>query len=121
MSKESEAHRAASKKKAERLCAEDPHKRVDSSTWKPSEVINADKKTGMRPLSGRNFKKGGKVIGIQGQTGLYRADRKPRKGGGRAESDSLDPFTINEDFKKDRKSTRLNSSHIPLSRMPSSA
>ena len=27
----------------------------------------------------------------------------------------------NQDHKKDRKSTRLNSSHIPLSRMPSSA
>ena len=26
-----------------------------------------------------------------------------------------------EDFDRDRKSTRLNSSHIPLSRMPSSA
>ena len=30
-------------------------------------------------------------------------------------------FTASEKFTSDRKSTRLNSSHIPLSRMPSSA
>mgnify|MGYP003350577116 CR=1 FL=1 len=31
------------------------------------------------------------------------------------------PFGESIKIKKDRKSTRLNSSHIPLSRMPSSA
>ena len=30
-------------------------------------------------------------------------------------------FAAKEEVRKDRKSTRLNSSHIPLSRMPSSA
>ena len=30
-------------------------------------------------------------------------------------------FEFYKDVKRDRKSTRLNSSHIPLSRMPSSA
>ena len=30
-------------------------------------------------------------------------------------------YDINKEFLIDRKSTRLNSSHIPLSRMPSSA
>ena len=34
---------------------------------------------------------------------------------------SLTPYIIEERQLKDRKSTRLNSSHIPLSRMPSSA
>ena len=32
-----------------------------------------------------------------------------------------DPYQYKDEFKRDRKSTRLNSSHIPLSRMPSSA
>ena len=31
------------------------------------------------------------------------------------------PFALKDEIKADRKSTRLNSSHIPLSRMPSSA
>ena len=35
------------------------------------------------------------------------------------DSNSNDP--IDEGIREDRKSTRLNSSHIPLSRMPSSA
>ena len=30
-------------------------------------------------------------------------------------------LTLDEELTRDRKSTRLNSSHIPLSRMPSSA
>ena len=34
---------------------------------------------------------------------------------------SVAPATAREDLTEDRKSTRLNSSHIPLSRMPSSA
>ena len=33
----------------------------------------------------------------------------------------LGNFSFGDYFKQDRKSTRLNSSHIPLSRMPSSA
>ena len=44
-------------------------------------------------------------------------------------SDAINSTELNEDkknlfefmYKRDRKSTRLNSSHIPLSRMPSSA
>ena len=35
--------------------------------------------------------------------------------------DILDPDYLADPFSVDRKSTRLNSSHIPLSRMPSSA
>ena len=34
---------------------------------------------------------------------------------------NLSVFTLDKHFEPDRKSTRLNSSHIPLSRMPSSA
>ena len=47
-------------------------------------------------------------------------DRQPGR------SYELDKFAVDEKFStrrevRDRKSTRLNSSHIPLSRMPSSA
>ena len=34
---------------------------------------------------------------------------------------TVDDIAVGEDGETDRKSTRLNSSHIPLSRMPSSA
>lgn len=49
------------------------------ASWSPAEALNADVKTGMRPLSKRAYKAGGKVSGAAA-TG--RADRKPRKSGG---------------------------------------
>ena len=70
--------------KAKRLTETDPHTKVDSSTWTPSAPENAGVKTGARPISKRLYKKGGKVIG---KDALKRADRKPRKAGGRAEND----------------------------------
>ena len=68
--------------KAKRLTQTDPHEKVDSSTWTPSAPENAGVKTGARPLVKRLFKKGGKVIG---NNPIPRADRKPRKSGGRTE------------------------------------
>ena len=35
--------------------------RVDSSDWSPASPINAEAKTGMRPLSDRTYKKGGRL------------------------------------------------------------
>ena len=70
--------------KAQRLTQTDPHSKVDSSTWTPESPENAGVKTGARPLTKRLYKKGGKVIG---KDALKRADRKPRKAGGRAEND----------------------------------
>ena len=67
--------------KAKRLTQTDPHSKVDSSTWTPESPENAGVKTGARPISKRLFKKGGKVIG---KDALKRADRAPRKSGGRA-------------------------------------
>ena len=69
--------------KAKRLTQTDPHEKVDSSTWTPETPENAGVKTGARPLTKRLFKKGGKVIGADA---MKRADRKPRKSGGRTES-----------------------------------
>lgn len=49
--------------------------KVDSSDWTPSEMLDADAKTGMRPISRRAFKTGGKVEGEAAKTNLSRAPR----------------------------------------------
>lgn len=49
--------------------------KVDSSDWTPAEPLNADAKTGMRPISRRAFKTGGKVEGEAAKTNLSRAPR----------------------------------------------
>lgn len=74
--------RAAMKSKAQRLGTDRTVERVDSSDFTPPELLNADVKTGLRPVSRRAFKKGGKVMG---EACAARADRKPRKNGGKAE------------------------------------
>jgi len=75
------------KAKARSLASEKVQK-VDSSDWTPAEPLNADVKTGLRPISKRQFKRGGKVIGkAAGEASAPRADRKPRKSGGRVEKD----------------------------------
>ena len=70
--------------KAKRLTMNDPHTKVDSSSWTPSEALNADIKTGARPLVKRLYKKGGKVVGKhEGKDAVKHAGRMPRKAGGR--------------------------------------
>ena len=87
MSEAAKTARNAMREKAKRLTA-DPHTKVDSSTWTPPEAENAGVKTGARPLTKRLYKKGGKVIGkAEGAATMQRADRKPRKSGGKAEND----------------------------------
>jgi len=49
--------------------------KVDSSDWTPDEPLKADVKTGMRPISRRAFKTGGKVDGEEAKTNLSRAPR----------------------------------------------
>ena len=73
--------RDARKARAQKMASADPHTKVDSSTWTPPDALNADVKTGLRPLSRRAFKSGGKV---EGACGPVRADKAPRKksGGG---------------------------------------
>ena len=74
--------REAMRGKAKRLAGEKDQK-VDSSNWTPAEPLNADVKTGMRPISKQGFKDGGKIADTH-------AGRKPRKSGGRAiTADSL--------------------------------
>jgi hypothetical protein len=73
--------REAMKQKAKRLCGATSEK-VDASTFTPAEPLNADVKTGARPISRRAFKVGGKVAGAEAMT---HAGRTPRKSGGKTE------------------------------------
>ena len=70
--------REAMKSKARRLAGEKDQK-VDSSDWSPAPPLNAEAKTGMRPVSRRTYKKGGKVVG---QEARKRADKPSRATGG---------------------------------------
>jgi hypothetical protein len=50
---------------------------VDASGWKVYDPLDADVKTGMRPVSRRAYKKGGKVEAkAEGSKAVVRADRK---------------------------------------------
>ena len=49
-------------------------------------------------------------------TSIFEAIRRLRE-----RLEELDSLLLRQEKEEDRKSTRLNSSHIPLSRMPSSA
>jgi hypothetical protein len=86
MSEMSKKARAAMRNKAKSLSATKEQK-VDSSDWSPAEPLNADVKTGMRPVSRRAYKKGGKVMGAKP---MHRADRMPRKKGGKVESEKAE-------------------------------
>ena len=85
--------RAAMKEKAKRLASSSSAK-VDSSDFTPAEPLDADVKTGMRPISRRAFKVGGKV---EGAGNPVRADRKPRQLGGKIGLANTDQKTANEE------------------------
>ena len=74
--------RAKMKAKAKSLANEKDSK-VDSSDWSPAEPLNADVKTGMRPISRSAYKAGGKVAGEATEP---RADLQPRKKTGEVKS-----------------------------------
>ena len=73
--------REAMKAKASRLTTADPHQKVDSSNWTPPEALNTEAKTGLRPVSRRAFKSGGKVTGAKAKMNL---GKKTRASGGKA-------------------------------------
>jgi hypothetical protein len=93
--------RDALKAKARKMAMGDDQK-VDSSDWTPPPAMNASAKTGMRPISRRAFKTGGKVMGEECDT---RMDRKPRKAGGevkkveKSEAKEWTKAKINRDVK----------------------
>jgi len=86
--------KAAMNEKISRMITPGKEK-VDSSDWTAPEPLNADVKTGMRPISRRQFKRGGKVNAkaddkVKGKMCGGRADRKKRQSGGKAlTADSL--------------------------------
>lgn len=71
--------RAAMKAKAQRLGADRSTEKVDSSTWTPPELLNADVKTGMRPISRRAYKSGGKVEGSKAIANMGKSVRTGNK------------------------------------------
>ena len=85
MSDLSKKARAAMRSKANRLAGtdsengkNDPHKKVDASSWEPNESLNTTRKTGARPIRSRIYKAGGRIQGDR----AMRAGKMPR--GGRA-------------------------------------
>lgn len=80
MSELSRKARRAQRAKAHRLATQTTGK-VDCSSYGPEEDLGSSTQTGMRPLSRRNFKSGGKV---EGEEATHHAGRKPRKAGGAA-------------------------------------
>ena len=95
--------RAKAREKAERLTrgSDGP---VDASGWREPLGEKGDIQTGPRPVSRQNFRAGGKVAGL---AGAMRADRKPRKAGGRALVDDW----VNRDV-KEANEDRIGQKHI---------
>jgi len=93
------------KSKAERLVRADPKGIVDASGYTPPDALDADVKTGMRPISPRAFRKGGKVKGMDAH---HHAGRKPRKAGGRA----LTPDSMINRNAKEANEERAGEKHV---------
>jgi hypothetical protein len=74
MYEQAKASREAMKAKAKRLASASSGK-IDASSYKTPDDMKAGVKTGMRPVSRRAFKSGGKVTG---EESAQRADRAPR-------------------------------------------
>jgi hypothetical protein len=96
MSEMAKKAREAMKDKAKRLASDRPLEKVESSDFVPPAMLNADVKTGMRPVSPRAYKKGGKV---EGEHAKMNMGRKPRTAGGKSEMPLVDRY-INRDQKK---------------------
>ena len=104
MSELSKKVRGERKAKAERYARTDPHAKVDASGYTPPDALDADVKTGLRPISRRQFKRGGKV---EGEHATHHAGRKPRKHGGKA----LTPNNMINKNVKDANEERDGSKH----------
>ena len=79
MSEMSRAARRAMRAKIHRITQANSGK-VDASDYGPEEVLDAGIKTGMRPISRRAYKKGGKVVAVEGKDAAKHAGKKPRSG-----------------------------------------
>jgi hypothetical protein len=81
--------------------------KVDASDYGPEEVLNSEVKTGMRPISRRAFKKGGKVVAVSGADAKQNAGKKPRSGNKHLTVDAL----VNRNY-KDANEAREGKKHI---------
>lgn len=93
MSQLAERARSEARAKIGRLMRTDPDARVDASGYQPAGPLDGDIQTGPRPISRRQYKSGGRILGDLLRA---RADRKPRATGGRAIIDEY----INRDVKQ---------------------
>lgn len=111
MSEQARTARAAMKAKAHRLAGtNDPHQKVDASSWKPTEALHATSQTGMRPVSPRQYKRGGKIVGKhEGDMAKKHAGRKPRKSGGKA---LLTPDNLINKNVKEANEQRAGTKHV---------
>jgi hypothetical protein len=87
MSEYAEKVRKDRSEKVKRYLRKDPQGKIDASEYTPPDELMADVKTGMRPISKRQFKKGGKVVGDKGK---HHAGRKKRAEGGPLDMDNRD-------------------------------
>lgn len=78
MSERGKKSRADGREKARKLSSSgDPKQKVDASSWTPGDAMNADAKTGLRPIRPRTYKAGGRIQGDRASP--KRADKTPRK------------------------------------------
>ena len=79
--------------------------KVDSSDWIAPEPLNTDIKTGMRPISRRAYKRGGKVaakeVGPSGSIAAKRGDRIAKKTGGKIDRNR--PMSTDDYLNRDQK------------------
>jgi hypothetical protein len=81
--------------------------KVDASDYGPEQVLNSEAKTGMRPISRRAYKKGGKVVASSGADAPQNAGKKPRSGNKHLTVDAL----VNRNL-KDANEDREGKKHI---------
>jgi len=106
MSEMSRTARRAMRAKIHRLTNSDSGK-VDASDYGPEQVLNSEVKTGMRPISRRAYKKGGKVVASSGADAPQNAGKKPRSGNKHLTVDAL----VNRNL-KDANEDREGKKHI---------
>jgi hypothetical protein len=81
--------------------------KVDASDYGPEQVLNSEAKTGMRPISRRAYKKGGKVVAVSGADAKKHAGKKPRSGSKHLTVDAL----VNRNY-KDANEAREGKKHV---------
>ena len=106
MSEMSRNARRAMRAKIHRITAANNGK-VDASDYGPEEVLNSEVKTGMRPISRRAYKKGGKVVAVAGADAKQNAGKKPRSGSKHLTVDAL----VNRNL-KDANEAREGKKHV---------